>query len=56
LVVDSTTATVNGATKTLDVAPMVLNGRTLLPIRFITENFGGEVGWEDRTSTITLKY
>lgn len=56
LVVESTTATVNGATKTLDVAPMVLNGRTLLPIRFITENFGGEVGWEDRTSTITLKY
>ncbi len=56
LVVDSTTATVNGAAKTLDVAPMVLNGRTLLPIRFITENFGGNVEWEDRTSTITLKY
>lgn len=56
LVVDSTTASVNGATKILDVAPMVLNGRTLLPIRFITENFGGEVGWDGSTSTITLKY
>lgn len=56
LIVDSATATVNGATKTLDVAPIVLNGRTLLPIRFITENFGGEVDWDGTTSTITLKY
>lgn len=56
LIVDNTTATVNGTSKTLDVAPMVLNGRTLLPIRFITENFGGEVEWEDSTETITLKY
>jgi len=54
LVVDSTTAEVNGEEVTLDVPPTVMNGRTLVPLRFIAESFGAEVGWDGETRTITL--
>ncbi len=54
LVVDSTTAEVNGEEVTLDVPPTVINGRTLVPLRFIAESFGAEVGWDGETRTITL--
>jgi len=54
LFIDSTKAYVNDVEKTLDVAPTVINGRTLLPIRFISENFGFYVEWDDKTSSIII--
>ena len=39
-----------------DVAPLVKNGRTLVPVRFISENFGGTVDWNSATSTATLTF
>ena len=50
----STTATVGGVAKTLDVPAASRNGRTLLPVRFIAESFGAEVAWDGATSTATL--
>ncbi|MBQ9429840.1 MAG: copper amine oxidase N-terminal domain-containing protein [Clostridia bacterium] len=50
----STTATVGGATVTLDVPAASRNGRTLLPVRFIAESFGATVAWDGATSTATL--
>ncbi len=38
------------------VAPFILNGRTMLPLRFIAENIFMEVQWEGATQTITLIY
>lgn len=43
LVLGSTAAIVNGKEVTLDVAPMEQNGRTLVPLRFVTETFGYNV-------------
>ena len=37
-------------------APVVLNGRTLVPIRAIIENMGGKVEWDPDTKTTTLTY
>jgi len=37
-----------------NVAPVVINGRTLVPVRFIAESFGAEVGWDGSTNTITI--
>lgn len=37
LVIDSTEAYLNDKTEKLDVAPAILNNRTMLPIRFISE-------------------
>lgn len=37
------------------VMPQIINSRTLVPARFIAESFGGEVGWDDATRTVTIK-
>lgn len=54
LVIDSKVARLNGAVHTLDVAPTVINGRTMLPIRFVAEGFNIAVAWNGRTQTVTL--
>ncbi len=46
---------VNGVSKTLDAAPIIKNGRTMLPVRFVAENLGGTVGWDGATSSVTIK-
>jgi len=46
LVIGSRTMSVNGAAQELDVAPMIMNGRTLVPIRAIVEAIGGMVGFD----------
>ena len=54
LTIDSTTAVLNGEEKTLDAAPIILNDRTMLPIRFIAESFKFGVAWEEKTQTVTI--
>ncbi|MBQ6614419.1 MAG: copper amine oxidase N-terminal domain-containing protein [Clostridia bacterium] len=55
MTVNSKTAFVNGISKSLDAAPIIKNSRTLLPVRFLAENLGAEVTWNDATKTATLK-
>ena len=50
------TAFINGIEIALDVAPYIVNGRTLVPIRFISETFGAEVVWDGTTKTVTIVY
>lgn len=49
--------TVNGVTTAMGIAPMLKDSRTLVPIRFVGEGLGAEVGWDEKTNTasITLK-
>lgn len=47
--------TVDGKAVVLDVAPIITDNRTLVPIRAITESLGGEVQWNEKTKEITLK-
>ena len=47
-------AYVNGESKTLDAAPIIKNGRTMLPVRFVAENLGGTVGWDGATGSVTV--
>ncbi len=54
LTIDSTTAYLNNAAYTLDVAPALINDRTMLPIRFIAESFKFDVAWDDETQTVTV--
>ena len=54
LQVDSTQTRVNGEDVTLDVPATVMDGRTLVPVRFIAESTGQEVGWEARTRTVII--
>ncbi len=55
LIIDSTTAYLNGNAQTIDVAPTIINERTMLPIRFIAESFGFDVDWDNNTRTVTIK-
>ncbi len=50
------TAKVDGKDVKLDVAPVIREGRTFVPIRFISEAFGADVKWDttERKITITL--
>ncbi|PJO41235.1 copper amine oxidase N-terminal domain-containing protein [Lysinibacillus xylanilyticus] len=54
LVVGSKTATVNGQKITLDVPPQIINGRTLVPLRFISEALGAKVDWNSQTKTVYI--
>ena len=59
LFIDKPEAYVNGVKKPLDpenpsVAAKIVSDRTLVPVRFLSENFGLTVGWEDDTQTVTL--
>jgi hypothetical protein len=47
---------VNGEPKLPDVPPMVIDGRTMVPLRFLAEAFGAEVGWDQDTYTVSVKY
>jgi CO/xanthine dehydrogenase Mo-binding subunit len=38
---------VNGVARTMDVAPVIIQGRTLVPVRFISEAFGCDVNWDE---------
>lgn len=55
MTVNSFTAYVNGLATTLDAAPVIKNSRTMLPVRFVAENLGASVGWDDATRTVTVE-
>lgn len=48
------TAYVNGKPLTLDVAAIAMNGRTLVPLRFVSESLGADVQWDGATSTVLI--
>lgn len=54
MIVGQKTATVNGSNVNLDAPPLVKNGTTLVPLRFIGEQMGLKVGWNNTTKTVTL--
>lgn len=52
--IGSASYTVNGEAKTADVAPEIVNSRTMLPARFVAEAFGAVVGWDPGTQTVLI--
>ena len=55
LVINSTEAYLNDTASMLDVAPVTINDRTMMPIRFIAEGFRFTVEWDDGTQTVTIR-
>lgn len=52
-------ARVNGVYTLIDkdnpnVVSEIINGRTMVPLRFVAENLGCDVGWDNATKTITI--
>lgn len=54
LTIGSQTAYLNEEEHSLDVAPAVINDRTMLPIRFIAEGFQFHVDWKEETQTVEI--
>jgi len=46
----------NPKAKNYDVKPVIINDRTMLPLRFIAESLGCIVDWDNDTRTITITY
>jgi len=38
------------------VVPIMVNSRTLLPLRFVVESLGLAVQWSDATRTVTITW
>ncbi len=54
LPIGSSTAYVNGEEVELDVPAELRNGRTMVPLRFILDQFGIEIEWEQQTRTVNI--
>ena len=48
-------ALVFGKTKANDVAPKIVNERTMLPARFVAESLGASVDWDEAKQLVTVK-
>jgi hypothetical protein len=61
LTIGKATALVNGKTVRIDpqdakVVPVIQNGRTMLPLRFVGESLGASVSWNGVTGKVTLTF
>ncbi len=54
LTIDSATALVDGVEKTMAQPAMAIDGRTLIPIRFVSEELGYDVQWDGETNTVII--
>lgn len=54
MVVDNTEMKVNDEVKTLDTPAQIVNDRTLVPARAISEALGADVQWDGATRTVTI--
>lgn len=45
----------NGGAVGLDTAPVIINERTFIPVRFVAESFGYSVDWDGETQTVTIR-
>jgi|GEM_PF-1812640 len=47
-------AVVNGKEKQMSIAPQVINGNTMVPLRFVAESVGYDVGWNGDNAYVTI--
>ncbi|MGE5561373.1 MAG: PQQ-binding-like beta-propeller repeat protein [Chloroflexota bacterium] len=52
--IDSSTIIVDGVPETIDEPARLIDGSTMLPIRWMVEGLGGEVGWDQPTRTVII--
>lgn len=52
--IGSTDYYVNGSLKSMDQAPIIMETRTVLPIRFVADALGATVAWDDAQRKVTI--
>lgn len=56
LQVNNKRAYINDIYFDIDVAPKIVNGRTMVPLRFVCESIGSEVEWDAKEKKIRISY
>lgn len=55
LPIGGSTAQVNNRSTPLDVPAQIIDGRTMVPLRFVSEALGAGVEWDPQTQTVTIR-
>lgn len=53
--IDDTNAEVNSESVTMDVPAQLVNGKTMVPLRFLSEELGYTVTWDEETRTAVIE-
>ncbi len=56
LTIDSTVAIADGKSATMDVAPVIIGDRTMVPVRFVSESLDCQVQWFDSIQAAQISY
>ncbi|PMP81906.1 MAG: copper amine oxidase, partial [Caldisericum exile] len=61
LQIGNSIAKVNGKEVAIDptnpyIKPLIINDRTMIPVRFVAEQIGCSITWNDRERKITIEY
>lgn len=54
MTVNSTDMYINNQLTKMDISPVVIDGRTLAPARYVAEAFGADVQWSQKNSTVVI--
>ena len=54
LTIDNAVAKIDGTKVTLDAPAALINDRTMIPLRFVSEAMGASVKWEGETNTVRI--
>lgn len=55
LPIGSKTAKINGKNISLDVPAQIINGRTMVPLRFIADAFSSEIQWDQANKIVYIR-
>ena len=55
LPIGASNATINGASRPLDVPAQILSGTTMVPLRFVAEALGAEVDWNASAQRVVVR-
>jgi len=55
LTINSDTAVVDNENITLEFPAKIINGRTFVPLKFVSENLGAKVSWNEESSVISIE-
>ncbi len=56
LVIGNSFANINGVSEELDVPASITQGRTLVPLRFVSQAFGASVNWDGAKQLVEISY
>lgn len=56
LIINNNVATIDGQPYELDCSPIIINDRTLVPVRFIAECFNAKVDWVEDSNSVMITY